>query len=115
MTDSGSPTSHAARASTINHIRRKSSLAGKVTSVGSGTGPEADNEELEDENEGADFGDDFDEFEEGDGDAEFGDFDGGFQKTEEVPVPPLQSLPTITPAFVSGPAVRNDMMQMCSL
>ncbi len=91
MTESGSPTSHVARSQTINHARRKSS-AGKAV---------AEYDEAEDGDDDADFGDDFDDFEEGGDDAEFDDFDGGFQERERVPIPQSQSLPTIAPYFVS--------------
>ena len=49
------------------------------------------------------FGDDFDDFEEGDEDAEFGDFDdAGFQEAETAPTEaPVQSLPQVSAAFVS--------------
>jgi hypothetical protein len=94
VTESGSPTSHAARSPTINHARRKSSAANAVAEYNEG----------EDGDDDADFGDDFDDFEEGGDDAEFDDFDGGFQEAEAVPNPPLQSLPTIAPSFVSRSA-----------
>lgn len=91
MTESGSPTSHVARSPPVKHTRRKSS-AGKIV---------AEYIEGEDGGDDADFGDDFDDFEEGGDDSEFDDFDGGFQEPEAIPIPPLQSLPTVAPSFVS--------------
>jgi len=93
VTESGSPTSHAARSPTINHARRKCS-AGKAII-------EYEEDQDQDGDDDADFGDDFDDFEEGGDDAEFDDFDGGFQEAEKVSIPRSQSLPTIEPSFVS--------------
>lgn len=93
MTESGSPTSHAARSPTINHARRKISAGKAVWEYDEGGDGDGDND--------ADFGDDFDDFEEGEDDPEFDDFDGGFQEAEKIPIPQSQSLPTIAPSFVS--------------
>ena len=91
MTESGSPTSPAARSSIASHARRKSS----------GAGGKAVTDEYNEEEDGADdgFGDDFDDFEEGE-DAEFGDFDDGFQESEPAPPPPPQPA-ALTPSLVS--------------
>lgn len=62
------------------------------------------------------FGDDFDDFEEGDEDAEFGDFDNaGFQEAETAPVEaPVHSLPQVLPAFVSDPINYHDFHPLSS-
>lgn len=107
MTESGSPTSHVARSSTVNHARRIS-FAGKKASS---SDPRGDNiDEYDDGKDGdddADFGDDFDDFEEGGEDAEFGDFDGGFQEAETVPIHQKQLLPTIATSFVSRSTIHK--------
>ncbi|RFU28765.1 hypothetical protein B7463_g7570, partial [Scytalidium lignicola] len=82
----GSPTNPGAR-SKIIHTRRKSSGARLQQASAF-----ADYNEVENDAENDGFGDDFDDFEEGDEDAEFGDFDDGFQEPEpEMPQP--QSIP----------------------
>ncbi|TGJ87996.1 hypothetical protein E0Z10_g745 [Xylaria hypoxylon] len=58
------------------HGRRKSSAARSITSLRD----EVTNDH--DDDFGDDFGDDFDEFEEGGEDADFGDFDDGFQQAD---------------------------------
>lgn len=97
LTRSGSPTMSGARSQPISHTRQRSSLGGKKVPI-----PVAVTDEYNEEEDGSDggFGDDFDDFEEGEEDAEFGDFDEGFQ---EAAAPPLQqqSLPP-TPSFVSS-------------
>jgi len=55
-------------------------------------------DEEEDGDSGGGFGDDFDDFEEG-GDADFGDFDDGFQEPEAMVSQTPQSLPTVSPSF----------------
>jgi hypothetical protein len=103
LTESGSPTSPAARSPHMSHARRKSSAAGKKGA------PVGDYNEDEDGSDGG-FGDDFDDFEEGEEDAEFGDFDEGFQEAEIAPQPaPVQSLPA-TPAFVSSNLYSLNLM-----
>lgn len=92
LTGSGSPTSPAIRSQTVNHARRKSSMAGETAVLDTTN----DYDEAEDGSDGG-FGDDFDDFEEGD-DADFGDFDDGFQAAAQAPP---QSIP-ITPTFVSS-------------
>lgn len=98
LTGPGSPTLPEPRSPSINHARRESSSGGAAETVKEST--------LDDYNEEEDgsetgFGDDFDDFEEGEEDAGFGDFDDGFQEAETVVSPPPQSIP-ITPAFVSS-------------
>jgi hypothetical protein len=98
LTESGSPTSPAARPSIASHARRKSSGAGR----------KAVTDEYNEEEDGADdgFGDDFDDFEEGEEDAEFGDFDDGFQESEPAPPPPAQPVAP-TPSFVSFQSIMT--------
>lgn len=94
LTESGSPTSIALRSPTaINHPRRKSSVAKKSEAMA----------EYDENGDGEvdGFGDDFDDFEEGDEEADFDDFEDGFQEPEAVNSPPIQSLPTLAPSFVS--------------
>lgn len=50
-----------------------------------------DEEEDEDDDDGDGFGDDFDDFEEGNQDDDFDDFEDGFQQAEATPA--LNSLP----------------------
>ncbi|OIW34959.1 hypothetical protein CONLIGDRAFT_32266 [Coniochaeta ligniaria NRRL 30616] len=77
-------------------LRRKSSSAiQKPPPPSPGFGKDGDGEE---EEEGGDeFGDDFDDFEEGNEDDDFGEFDDGdFEQPEEEPQPP-QAAPTPAP------------------
>lgn len=100
LTGSGSPTVPESRSPSISPSRRKSSSASTIRKEPEGFG---DYDEEEDGNADGDadgFGDDFDDFEDGGEDAEFGDFDDGFQEPEAVALPPPQSIP-IAPAFVS--------------
>jgi hypothetical protein len=96
LTESGSPTS--LRSPTIRHTRRKSSNAGRASIPVASTAATYDEE---DDGDDGDFGDDFDDFEEGDEDTGFDDFDDGFQDAAVTTAPPVQSLPQITPSFVS--------------
>ena len=98
LTESGSPTSPAARSSIASHARRKSSGAGR----------KAVTDEYNEEEDGTDdgFGDDFDDFEEGEEDAEFGDFDDGFQEPESAPAPQ-----PVAPSFVSIQYIRIRMIR----
>jgi len=72
----------------MSHARRKSSAAARNTATPT--------DESHNEQEDGGFGDDFDDFEEGEGDAEFGEFDDGFR--EPLTAPPPQSIP-IASAF----------------
>ena len=107
MTESGSPTSHTARSSTVNLALHSSSAREKLLVSDSIVGAFPEYDESEDGDDDAGFGDDFDDFEEGGEDAEFGDFDQGFQDTKAVPAASLQSLPTIMPSFVSRLAIHT--------
>jgi len=76
----------------VSRARRKSSGANRKAVTG----------DYNEEEDGVDdgFGDDFDDFEEGEGedDAEFGDFDDGFQEVEAAPpqtVPATASFPVL--------------------
>jgi hypothetical protein len=100
LTESGSPTSHSDRPSTINNTRSNSSGADGLI-----TASKDDYDEDEDGDDGG-FGDDFDDFEEGD-DQDFGDFDDGFQEPEAVAPAPQQFLRT--PSFVS--VILNKSME----
>lgn len=108
MTESGSPTSHITRSPTVNLALPSSFESEESTKKVLGVNAIPEYLENEDGSGGDNggFGDDFDDFEEGGEDAEFGDFDEGFQEAEAAPVPPIQSLPTITPSFVSRQAAR---------
>lgn len=84
------PLSPALKSPSLKHRRRKSSAAKSMSSFGEqGADGDAD-----------DFGDDFDDFEAVDEDADFGEFDDGFQQAEadaSVPppvAPPLVSIPS---------------------
>jgi hypothetical protein len=112
VTESGSPTSHDNRSSSISSAPSSSSET-PVDKPRVGAFPEYDESEDgdNDEDDGG-FGDDFDDFEEGGEDAEFGDFDGGFQEAEAAPIPAAQSLPTITPSFVSAHKSPQIAMQL---
>lgn len=102
MTESGSPTSSVTRSSTIIHTipnlsslsKRLGDFSSSTADVGIGDGGDGEDSEV--------FGDDFDDFEQGGGDSEFGDFDNGFQETEVAQPLSAQSLPAITPSFVSS-------------
>ncbi|KAI0483112.1 hypothetical protein GGR56DRAFT_226028 [Xylariaceae sp. FL0804] len=73
--------------------RRKSSAAKSVKSP-------RDEEDVDGDDDDDEFGDDFDEFEEGDEDADFGEFDGGYQQSEINATLPLTSQPQVpTPLF----------------
>ncbi|KAI0974449.1 hypothetical protein F4678DRAFT_458416 [Xylaria arbuscula] len=76
--------------------RRKSLAAGSVTSL------RDEEANTTDDDFGDDFGDDFDEFEEGGEDADFGDFDDGFQQADEHETAQSQpSQPQVSiPSFV---------------
>jgi hypothetical protein len=108
VTKSGSPTSHITRSPTVNLALPGSFESEESTKDGSGVHAFSKYHKSEDggDDDSGGFGDDFDDFEEGGEDAEFGDFDEGFQEAEAAPVPPIQSLPTITPSFVSRQAAR---------
>jgi hypothetical protein len=101
LTESGSPTSDTIRSSTISHVRRKSSVPKKDGSF------DEYNEDGDGEDEG--FGDDFDDFEEGGEEADFDDFEDGFQEPQAVSSPPVQSLPTIAPLFVSRETSQSNI------
>lgn len=108
LTESGSPTSPAARSPHMSHARRKSSLVSKTVA------PTDDYNEEEDGSDGG-FGDDFDDFEEGGEDEDFGDFDDGFQEAEAAPPPIKQSLPA-TPTYVSSNlSIHYDDKPLCTL
>jgi len=92
LTEPGSPTSSAARSSSISsHEQESPAEASRLT----------DDYNEEEDGDSAGFGDDFDDFEEGDEDAEFEDFDNGFQAADSAPAAPVPSLPQIVPSFVS--------------
>jgi len=96
-----SPTSQSVRSSSISTLKRKpSSILENSAQTASVS---LDYDEEEDGDAGGGFGDDFDDFEEGD-DADFGDFDDGFQEPEMVSPTP-QSLPAVSPSFVSRVAI----------
>ncbi|KAI2629645.1 hypothetical protein GGR54DRAFT_585914 [Hypoxylon sp. NC1633] len=78
--------------SPVTHRRRKSSAARSTAGFGLG-GPNNNNDD--------DFGDDFDDFEEGDEDADFGDFGDGFQAAEDEAEAPITApQPQVsTPSF----------------
>ena len=101
----GSPTS-INRSSHRSHVRRKESLNIQPSSNGNGLGLDGSNDEADD-----DFGDEFDDFEEGGEEDDFGDFDDGFEEpaegeepesardAEPQPAPPVTSS---LPSFVSS-------------
>jgi len=105
LTESGSPTSKSVRSSSISTIKRKPSSVFENPTQAASTSLEYD--EDEDGEAGGGFGDDFDDFEEG-GDADFGDFDDGFQEPEAMVSPTPQSLPTVSPSFVSRIAIDGE-------
>ena len=105
VTESGSPTFHGARFPPIDTSSQRSAPGKEISEPGSDARAVVGYDESEEGDNDADFGDDFDDFEEGAEDAGFGDFDSGFQEAKAVPVPSLQSLPTIAPSIVSRSAV----------
>ena len=134
MTDSGLPTSSLSRSTRLAFGERQPSLEGTSPIAADGgfgpmsydedeDGSEKDTDQVEhttmhDEepevSEG--FGDDFDDFEAGAGDDDFGDFDDGFQQPSEPPVKPKDveqpKLPAPTPEspFVSSYALIDSRL-----
>lgn len=106
LTESGSPTSKSVRSSSISTIERNPSSTSENPTQDASTSLEYNEEE--DGEAGGGFGDDFDDFEEG-GDADFGDFDDGFQEPEAMVSPTPQSLPTVSPSFVSRIAIDEKL------
>jgi len=81
--------------------------------------PEAEIEEEPAEAEDDDFGDDFDEFNEGGGDDDFGDFDEAEETPgpveEPQPVAQQPAAPDILAGLVSSPPVHIRLMRLkCS-
>lgn len=83
MTEPGSPNSSTSRSEHRSHVRRKSSITEKQSSD-----DDASHDTAGDEPDDQTFGDDFDDFEEGEGNIEeddFGDFgEAAFQQPTEV-------------------------------
>ena len=113
------PISPALSTPSSTHTRRKSSLALKRSPLSSTSpGPRspalrrtgAGGGDDEDDGDGDDFGDDFDDFEEGgDDDGDFGDFDDSFQQAEgnaldPNPAPAYAPVPVVAPAPAPTPA-----------
>lgn len=96
------PTTQSARSSSISTPKRRSSTITEISTLAAPVSLDYDEEE--DGDTGGGFGDDFDDFEEGE-DADFGDFDDGFQEPEAMVSPASQSLPTVSPSFVSRLAI----------
>ncbi|KAI9732071.1 MAG: hypothetical protein M1818_007666 [Claussenomyces sp. TS43310] len=90
----GSPTSNADRSPSISHARRNPSETEKTLMAEEC----ADYDEAEDGEADAAFGDDFDDFAEGEEDAEFGDFNDDYREPEAVPSPPPQPV-AVAPFF----------------
>ncbi|ORY62327.1 uncharacterized protein BCR38DRAFT_410755 [Pseudomassariella vexata] len=95
-----SPVSPALK-SPMKYRRRKSSAAESIN----GSGELAANGFDDDGADDGDFGDDFDEFEEGDEDGDFGDFDDGFQQAdaETSASPPVAPPSVAVPSFLAAP------------
>lgn len=96
LTGSG-PTPHGARSSTISHAGRK--LSGTSRMAG-----ESDYDEEIEKSPDDTFGDNFDEFEEGEVDSEFGDFDDGF---DDIGTISSESIPPATSFVSSNRQYRN--------
>ena len=118
MTDSGLPTSSLSRSTHLTFRERRPSLEGTSPIAADGgfgpmdydedqDGSERDTKETatntrqEEDIETEDgCGDEFDEFEAGAGDDDFGDFDEGFQQTSETPIEQERPEPQRPPAPV---------------
>jgi len=118
MTESGLPTSSLNRSTRLAFGARRPSLEGASPIAADGgfgpmtyedhedeTAEEKQDTNTDEESENDDgFGDDFDEFEAGAGDDDFGDFDEGFEQPHEPPetIPPKPSAPAPESPFVSS-------------
>ncbi len=110
LTESESPTSPLLRSDHRTYMRRKGSGGGSLAiAEDGGFGPMHLKETIDQQDRDDDgFGDDFDDFEEGESNDDFGDFDEGLQQPLEEAgqidkdVGVQQSLPTTRPSFVSS-------------
>jgi len=111
LTESESPTSPLHRSDHRTSTRRKRSVGGSpAIADDGGFGPMhyevATTYQAQEDHDGG-FGDDFDDFEQGEDEEEFGGFDEGLEQTLETDSEPSkelgvhQSLPSMTPSFVS--------------
>lgn len=112
LTESVSPTSPLHRSDHRTYTRRKRSVSGSpAIADDGGFGPMhyevPTTYQAQEEDDDGGFGDDFDDFEQGEGDEDFGGFDEGIQKTldQESQIDTEQdvhqSLPSTIPSFVS--------------